>query len=269
MPLFMDRHDLPGATPEEVAQAHVQDVEVEGNYGVRYVTYWHEPDDGYVFCLAEGPDRDAVEAVHRDAHGLIANKIIEVDPSLVRQFLGRIHEPVVGKPFVETAFRAIVFTDIEDSTSLTQRHGDAASMAIVRAHDEIARELLERHEGIEVKHTGDGIMASFASVVRAIEFALATQRRVTDHGRSAEVPFRVRIGVSAGEPVTENDDLFGSVVQLAARLTALADPGGICVSSAVRELLVGKGFALEDRGMIEIKGFDAPVPTFAVCVPDV
>jgi class 3 adenylate cyclase len=264
MPLFMDRHDLPGATPEEVAQAHVQDVEVEANYGVRYVTYWHEPEDGYVFCLADGPDREAVEAVHRDAHGLIANKIIEVDPSLVRQFLGRIHEPVVGKPFVETAFRAIVFTDIEDSTSLTQRHGDAAAMAIVRAHDEIARELLRRYEGTEVKHTGDGIMASFTSVVRALEFTTTMQERVAQYNQSADVPFQVRIGVSAGEPVTENDDLFGSVVQLAARLTAQAEPGEICASSAVRELATGKGFVLEDRGMIELKGFDEPVPMFCV-----
>jgi class 3 adenylate cyclase len=264
MPLFMDRHDLPGATPEDVAQAHVQDVEIEERYGVRYVTYWHEPADGYVFCLAEGPDRDSVDAVHRDSHGLVANKIIEVDPSLVRQFLGRIHEPAVGQPFVETAFRAVLFTDIEDSTSLTQHHGDQAAMAIVRAHDEMARELLGRHEGSEIKHTGDGIMASFTSVVRALEFATAMQRRVRDHGQSAAVPFRVRIGMSAGEPITENDDLFGSVVQMAARLTAVADPGGVCVSSAVRELAVGKGFDLEHRGMIELKGFDEPVSTFAV-----
>ena len=264
MPLFMDRHDLPGATPEDVANAHVQDVEIEDQYGVRYVTYWHEPADGYVFCLADGPDRDAVEAVHREAHGLVANKIIEVDSSLVRQFLGRIHEPVVGKPFVETAFRAIVFTDIEDSTSLTQRHGDAAAMAIVRAHDEIARELLARYDGTEVKHTGDGVMASFTSVVRALEFAVAMQHRVGEHNQVAEVPFRVRIGVSAGEPVTENDDLFGTVVQLAARLCAHADPGGINVSSAVRELALGKGFALDDCGLIELKGFDEPVRCFRV-----
>jgi class 3 adenylate cyclase len=264
MPLFMDRHDLPGATPEDVAQAHVQDVELEERYGVRYVTYWHEPADGYVFCLADGPDRDAVETVHRESHGLMANKIIEVDPALVRQFLGRINEPVVGKPFVETAFRAIVFTDIEDSTSLTQRHGDATAMAMVRAHDEIARALLDRHEGTEIKHTGDGIMASFTSVSRALEFAVAMQRRVEEHGRSAEVPFRVRIGVSAGEPITENDDLFGSVVQLAARLCAVAESGGICASNAVRELVSGKGFVLDDGGSVELKGFDEPVRIFGV-----
>src|SRR5574341_622430 len=144
MPLYVDRHDVPDATPEALAAAHVKDVEVQDDYGVRYITYWHDLKEGHVFCLAEGPDQEAVEAVHRDAHGLMANKIIEVDPSPVRQFLGRIDEPVVGQPFVETAFRAVLFTDIEDSTSLTQRHGDRAAMAIVRAHDEMARQLLAR-----------------------------------------------------------------------------------------------------------------------------
>jgi class 3 adenylate cyclase len=264
VPLFMDRHDLEDATPQDVAAAHVQDVEIQDRYGVRYVTYWHDVEDGAVFCLAEGPGQDAVEAVHRDAHGLVANKIIEVDPAMVRHFLGRIAEPVVGEPWVETAFRAVLFTDIEGSTSLTQRLGDAKAMAVVRVHDEIVRELLNRHGGSEVKHTGDGIMASFTSVARALEFAIAVQRRMEEHCRDTEVPFRIRIGVSAGEPVTENDDLFGTVVQLAARLCASADPGGICASTAVRELVLGKGFALHDRGSLELKGFDEPVQIFGV-----
>ncbi|MBA2325067.1 MAG: DUF4242 domain-containing protein, partial [Actinobacteria bacterium] len=151
MPLFMDRHELAGATPEEVAAAHVQDVEIQDQYGVRYVTYWHDVEAGSAFCLAEGPDQDAVEAVHRDAHGLVANKIIEVDSGMVRHFLGRIAEPVVGEPWVETAFRAVLFTDIEGSTNLTQRLGDAKAMAVVRTHDEIVRGLLSHHSGTEVK----------------------------------------------------------------------------------------------------------------------
>jgi class 3 adenylate cyclase len=260
----MDHHDLPGATPEDIAAAHVRDVEIQDRYGVRYVTYWHDFEAGAAFCLAEGPDQDAVEAVHRDAHGMIANKIIEVDPGMVRQFLGRIAEPVVGEPWVETAFRAVLFTDIEGSTNLTQRFGDAKAMAVVRAHDEIVRDALESHGGREVKHTGDGIMASFTSVARALEASITMQRRITTHNAEAEVPFNVRVGVSAGEPVTENDDLFGSVVQLAARLCASADPGGICTSSAVRELALGKGFVLDDRGAVELKGFDDPVQIFGV-----
>jgi class 3 adenylate cyclase len=264
MPLYMDRHDLPDATPEEVAQAHVQDVAIQGQYGVRYVTYWHDPEDESVFCLAEGPDRDSVETVHREAHGLVANKIIEVDPAMVRHFLGKIAEPSVGEPWVETAFRAVLFTDIEGSTDITQRVGDAKAMAIIRAHDEIVREIVERYTGRVVKHTGDGMMASFTSVGRAIESAIAIQRQIDEHSRQADVPFKIRIGLSAGEPVTENDDLFGTVVQLAARLCASAQAGCIYASSAVRELAVGKSFALEEVGPVQLKGFDEPVRQYEV-----
>ncbi len=264
MPLYMDRHDLPGATAEDVAQAHVQDVAIQDRYGVRYVTYWHDPDDVSAFCLAEGPDRDAVETVHREAHGLVANRIIEVDPAMVRVFLGKIAEPAVGEPWVETAFRVVLFTDIEGSTSITQRFGDAKAMAVIRAHDEIVRELVAGFDGRVVKHTGDGMMASFTSVGRAIESAIAIQRRIDEYSRRADVPFMIRIGLSAGEPVTENDDLFGAVVQLAARLCASAEAGCIYASSAVRELAVGKSFALDEVGAVQFKGFDEPVRQFEV-----
>jgi hypothetical protein len=156
MPLFMDRHDIPGATAEDVAAAHVQDVRIQEQYGVHYLSYWHDPQADSVFCLADGPDMAAVETVHREAHGLVANKVIEVDPEAVRNFLGRIAEPTLGKPWVETAFRAVLFTDIEGSTNLTQRVGDAQAMSVVRAHDEIVRKHLESCGGKEVKHTGDG-----------------------------------------------------------------------------------------------------------------
>src|SRR3954465_11222379 len=69
VPLYMDRHDVPGSTPEEIAAAHSQDVGVQSGHGVRYLTYWFEPDSGSVFCLAEGPSIEAVEQVHRESHG--------------------------------------------------------------------------------------------------------------------------------------------------------------------------------------------------------
>jgi len=259
MPLYMDRHDLPGATAEEVAAAHIRDLEVQPRYGVRYISYWYDDGTGSVFCLAEGPSMEAIDSVHREAHGLVANKIIEVDHRAVAQFLGRIHEPAPGEPYAETAFRTILFTDIEGSTSLTQRLGDAGTMRVLHAHDTAVRESLRAREGHEVKHTGDGIMAAFHSVARGIECAMDIQRRLAEHNETNEIPIGVRIGVSAGEPVTEYDDLFGAVVQLAARLCASATTGGIYVSNAVRDLALGKGFKFEDRGRVELKGFDEPV----------
>jgi len=118
--------------------------------------------------------------------------------------------------------------------------------------------------GRRVKHTGDGVMASFTSVTRAVEAAIAIQRAITARNASDDAPFDVRIAVSAGEPVTEDDDLFGAAVQLAARVCSTCDAGRILVSSAVRELCLGKGFKFHDKGTVELKGFDEPMRIYDV-----
>ena len=79
MPMYIDRHDAPGVSPQELADAHVLDVEAQDKHGVRYHTYWFDPDNGSVFCLAQGPSRQAVEAVHLEAHGLLASAVLELD----------------------------------------------------------------------------------------------------------------------------------------------------------------------------------------------
>ena len=124
------------------------------------------------------------------------------------------------------------------------------------------RRAIEARGGQVVKHTGDGIMASFLSVTRALETAAALQRELAERNRDAEVPFQVRVGIAASEPVTAHDDLFGATVQLAARLCSSAEPGGILVPGAVRELAVGKGFRFEDVGELALKGFDEPARAY-------
>lgn len=264
MPLYMDRHDLAGATAQDVAEAHVKDLGIQEKHGVRYITYWFDDTRGTVFCLADAPTKDAAETVHRESHGLVAYEVIEVDGRAVVDFLGRIQEPAPGEPWVATAFRTILFTDMEGSTSILQRLGDAKAIEVMRTHDKIVREALERSGGSEVDHAGDGIMASFASVVRALECAIEIQRKVAAHNETAEVPFQVRMGMSAGEPVTEADRLFGSVINLAARTCSCADGGRIYASGVVRDLCLGKGFVFESRGSVPLKGFDEPVNLFEV-----
>jgi Protein of unknown function (DUF4242) len=83
MPLYMDIHrNVEGLTPEAVAEAHKKDLEVQDEYGVRYHRYWYNDETGEVFCLAEAPSKEAAEAVHREAHGLTADEIIEVKEGL-------------------------------------------------------------------------------------------------------------------------------------------------------------------------------------------
>lgn len=263
MPLFLDRHDLAGATASDLAGAHLKDVAAQDRFGVRFLTYWFDYDRQTAFCLADGPDRETVNSVHLEAHGQVANEVIEVDAAAVARFLNpQDHE--LGEAYVETAFRAILFTDIVGSTDLTQRVGDRAAMDAVRSHDRIARDAIRRHGGTEVKHTGDGMLVSFVSVTSAIAAAIELQRRVHEHNQTAGVPFEVRIGAAAGEPVTEGDDLFGAVVQLASRLCDRAPAGSVLVSSAIRDLAVGKGFDFASRGTLRPKGFSEPVRVFEV-----
>lgn len=259
MPLYMDRHEAAGVTPRDVAEAHMRDLEVQDKYGVRYLTYWHDPEREVMFCLADAPDITSAEAVHREAHGMVAGKVIEVDGEMVRSFLGRIIEPAPGEEYAASAFRTVLFTDIEGSTSLTQRLGDAGAMKVLRRHNEIIRDCLSTQRGREVKHTGDGVMASFDSVARALVCAVDIQRGFDEHNRSSEQPLRIRVGMSAGEPVTENDDLFGACVQLAARICSVCDPGSILASTAVKELALGKGFSWRERGQVPLRGFAEPV----------
>jgi hypothetical protein len=79
MPLYMDIHrNLEGLTAEAVAEAHEKDLEIQDEHGVKYHRYWYNEEKGEVFCLCEAPSQEAAEAVHREAHGLVADEIIEV-----------------------------------------------------------------------------------------------------------------------------------------------------------------------------------------------
>jgi adenylate cyclase len=100
--------------------------------------------------------------------------------------------------------------------------------------------------------------------VIAVSFPISVQRSVADRNRNAEVPFNVRIGISAGEPVADHDDLFGAAVQLAARLCSVAEPGGVVVSTAVRELCIGKRLEFDCSGPMALKGFADPVQVHRV-----
>ena len=173
MPLYMDIHNLPeGTTAEDVAKAHAKDMETQRKYGVEYHKYWVNESGRKVFCLAHAPSAEAAACVHREAHGLLAEKIIEVEPDVAEVFLG----------------------------------------------------------GTET---------------------------------NPERQLKVRVGAAAGEPVEQNNDLFGSTVQLAARLCAHAQPEQILVSNAIAELCIGKGLIFEDLGEVDLKGFGSPVRTHA------
>ncbi len=273
MPLYMDIHTIEGVTFEALAKAHAADVATQGDYGVEYVKYWVNQDSGKAFCLCHAPTADAARAVHANSHGIVAEKIIEVDPELLDGFMGGVGVNAEGAALIpggvvgqrDTGTRSVMFTDIVGSTELTQILGDDVAMEMLRVHDTIVRNALAAVGGREVKHTGDGIMACFFSAVAAIQCATRIQQELaTRREQNAPHPITVRIGTAAGEPVEQGQDLFGSTVQLAARLCARAEPGQTLVSNAIAELCIGKTIAFEDLGETQLKGFARPVRVHAL-----
>jgi len=227
MPVYMDIHEVHGANPEDIAKAHHADVEAQQRFGVEWVKYWFNEEKGKVFCLCHAPSPEAANQAHREAHGLVAERIIEVEPELVEAFLGGGGANAAGAATLpggaendrDPGIRTVLFTDIVGSTTMTQQLGDEAAMDLIRIHDDVVRSALSVLGGREVKHTGDGIMASFLSAAAAVRCATRIQRGLAEHqqGKTANA-VKVRIGAAAGEPVEHRADLFGSTVQLASRL---------------------------------------------------
>jgi len=184
----------------------------------------------------------------------------------IREFFGEEQEAEeTHRPPAPGGLVTVLFTDIEESTALTQRLGDAKAQELVRTHNDIVRGALKAHGGAEIKHTGDGIMASFALPSRAIECAITIQRAVANHlEEHPESPLRVHIGLNAGEPVMEEQDLYGVAVQLARRICDHAEGGEILVSDVVRGLTAGKGFLFSDEGDVVLRGFEDPVRLYEV-----
>jgi len=266
MPIFMDRHDMRGLKAEDVAEAHRKDIEIQDRYGVKYLAYWFDQERGAGFCLVHAPDAAAAERVHREAHGEIANAIIPVDLATVEAFLGRIGDPRAAPgtatPAVDPGLRTVMFTDIVGSTEMTTRLGDSAALELVRAHDALVRRGLEAYGGREVKHTGDGIMASFDKVANAVRAAAEIQRGFAAFNADASESLSVRIGVHAGEPVEDHNDLFGATVQFAARLCSEAEGDGIVVSELVRELCEEDAAHFVALGERRLKGFAEKAQVF-------
>jgi class 3 adenylate cyclase len=190
---------------------------------------------------------------------------MEAVVAAIDEFLGDSElAPAGAEPAAAGGVCTILFTDVEGSTALTERVGDAKAREVLRAHERIVREALQAHGGAEVKAMGDGFMASFSSATRALECAIAMQRAFAEHSESAGEPIRVRIGLNAGEPIAEEKDLFGTAVNMAARIAAKAEGGEIMASDVVRQLVAGKGFLFADRGEVELRGFEEAVRLYEV-----
>lgn len=158
----------------------------------------------------------------------------------------------------------ILFTDMVGSTDMTQIMGDVAAQDVVRAHNTIVRRALAEFDGKEVKHTGDGIMASFEDPLNSVKAAIDIQIKSQEHtARWPRLPLHLRIGMNTGEPIIEENDYFGSTVQIAARVCAAADDAQVFLSDATFNLIAPtSGVRFFNHGPRPLKGVKDPPVLF-------
>ena len=273
MPAYMDDPNLQGAPTVQVDQAHAADLAEQAKYGVAYLKYWFNESQGKAFCLVDAPSPEAAQLVHREAHGQIAERVIEVQPELVEAFLGG-GEPSPSGAVVrpggagderDPAIRTILFTDIVGSTN--EALGDDAGMALLGVHDTIVRDALWWRQTVvrsSIPETTSWRLriGRGRDSLRNPDSARFGQASGGAHGPSAQGT--EAIGLAAGEPVEREHDFFGATVQLAARLCSHAEPEQILVSNVVAELCLGKGLPFKDLGDVSVKGFNRPIQVHAV-----
>lgn len=160
---------------------------------------------------------------------------------------------------------SLLFTDIAGSSAMFEQYGDDYGHQIVAIHDRIVGSIIARRGGVEIKRTGDGVLASFASCGRSVKAAILIQRQIARHNqRFPLLPLQVRIGINIGAVIRRSGDLYGTSVNLAARLCDTVEAGGILTTGIVNSRCRSKGYVFRSRGRMTFKGFSKKIPIFKV-----
>lgn len=240
MPIYMDRHDLSETvTAENVAQIHQEDLKIQDQFGCKGLTYWFDGKRKTAFCLIEAPNARAIQRMHKQAHGEVPNRIIEVSAGIVESFLGRIEDPeksqnnelnIINDP----AFRTIMAIAIKRSTLL--QNGSYQLKTLLPNFNNAVLKLFKDHDGTVVKQTKNNYLVSFKSVSNAAGAACEIQLLFKDFKEEIkEDKFDLKIGLKAGVPVTDKKSFFEDTIKLAERMCEFIK-GEIIVSSEVKEL---------------------------------
>ncbi|MER3375292.1 MAG: DUF4242 domain-containing protein [Allomuricauda sp.] len=240
MPIYMDRHIVPGIEAKHAAKAHREDVLIQDEYGCRCMTYWVDEDRDSAFCLIDAPTKEAVIEMHNRAHGLIPHEIVKVNSNVVEAFLGRITDPEGYydnddpnlKIFNDPAFRIILVSQIKNIVLLQEGLGKEKAGKLISLFHEIFRENLQKFEGREVESIENGFITSFLSVTQAVGCAKAIQKELHVAGELIDL----RQGVQAGMPVDNGKVVFGETIKMAQYLCSIAGGNQIMAASMIDEI---------------------------------
>lgn len=244
MPIYMDRHDVTElVTAENVAQLHKEDLKIQAKYNCRGLTYWFDDVKKIAFCLVDAPNAEAIQKMHNHAHGEVSNQIIEVDPQLVKSFLGRIEDPVssvqeelniINDPAQRTLMK-IQFTAL----SLKYFSSSHSKKSMLQGVNSI-RDLLKRFEGSLVKQNESYLLVSFKSVYNAVICAFEVKKKITPLKEGfGNSNYDIKIGLASGMPVDNNKTFFEDTIKLANCL-CFVDKNDIVVSAEVKNAFIIK-----------------------------
>lgn len=235
MPIFMDRHEVKGATAEQVAEVHQKDLKIQSKYGCKGMTYWFDEKSGMAFCLIEAPKMQSVIDMHNEAHGLVPNKVIRVDEAAVYTFLGRISDPFRDKNsriagiINESGIRTIIHLEEKYPPGYFKALKGKYNFSKSNEINELSTEMINAAGGNKVDEDSLGLAASFTNQNDALNCAENIQSSISKR----KIPVKVSIGVSSGWPVSGSKEVFGDTIKTAKNLSCIAQPGKTFISASV------------------------------------
>ncbi|MEN8124677.1 MAG: nickel-binding protein [Bacteroidota bacterium] len=255
MPIYLDRHNTPDEiSAEHVAEMHQMDLKIQHKYNCRGFTYWFDEKRKSGFCLIEAPNKEAIKKMYETAHGAIPSQIIEVDPTIVESFLGRIEDPIKAQNtnfniINDPTFRIIMVTGFKNNY-LNNSEVFPNKQSLKYYNNSIVK-LIIRFNGSLVKNKSDYLLISFESISDAVLCAIEIQTEFKNFINTNEyTELKLKIGLSSGVPVTEKLEIFEETIKLAERLCNVVT-GQIVVSSEVKDLYESESLnVIIDRKLI-------------------
>jgi AraC-like DNA-binding protein len=230
MPLFMDLHKASDydvkPTVEEIKKNHIADLQVQHKYGVKFLQYWINEEAGLVFCLMEGPDKESCAAVHQEAHGNMPCNIIELKGGDYKALMGddlKVNDvDIVERKdgSLDTGYRIVMVTDFISTSGDTVYH-------------EAVNALLKKSAGTLLNKPGNREVIVFTTFQQAIDYASHIIRSIKGMDDTAN---EIRISISAGEPITNGQEIFADAIRLSGHLCDIAQNGQIMISPQVKHL---------------------------------
>ena len=275
MPLFLDIHNFDTDLPplKDIYEVHKIDLMEAMRYEAEIPKYYINYQSKKAFCVIDANSREEAIKVHNQT--MLADNIIQVEPVMLDMFLGgggvnqydaATMKSDQGEEQLDTGYRIILFTDLVGSTEMTHALGDEDAMQLLRKHNAIIRKQLMSYDGREVKHTGDGIMASFYNADKALDFAVRVQEEFFNFNKSNDSydELEIKIGFHCGHPVEEDNDLFGAPVQIASRVCDHAKPNQVLLTEETKSHCKGENHKMNHLEDANLKGVDKLIALYEV-----